>query len=308
MVCNRNWSCIGGELQLISLLGQLSLISSWQWSIESLRGGVPGSVPRLAYGTTSQMSNLLRRVLALVPKQRLERNSASLKGQELTEAQRSLSLFEKAAYPFLSTGLHPTTVKSLGSFPSFPTNAHLKSLWLSRLSKKIPTSTTWSKILGCICCSLWVGSRFSLCARATCKCFLIDDPLLTDLVNKSETARRKKKTTRSMALAMYLWQWGTTSIWNGSYLTSYRYSAIRAGIRKMAQWDRQPVFWGGWRDIEKHAGDYMELSCSLAFRCSLASSRNSSPSQSSHQPLNTRHRWRTDLHALFFYMCFIFWR
>lgn len=53
---------------------------------------------------------------------------------------------------------------------------------------------------------------------------------------------------------------------------------------------QEACFFGGVRDIEKHAGDYMELSRSLAFRCSLASSRNSSPSQSSRQPLNTRHR------------------
>lgn len=80
-----------------------------------------------------------------------------------------------------------------------PGRASRKIMWLSWFSKKIQTSAIWSKILRCICCSFWVGSQLSLCAKAACKCFIIDDPLWTDLVNKSKTARKK---TQSMTLAM----------------------------------------------------------------------------------------------------------
>lgn len=118
LVVNFSTSACGVSCPLFPLANRPQIVFA-KW--------VSGSRSGLAYRTKWHISNLLQQVLSLVPKQCLERNSASLKGQELTEAQSSLYLFEKAAYPFLSTWLLQTTVKSLGSFPSFQAELTIRS-------------------------------------------------------------------------------------------------------------------------------------------------------------------------------------
>lgn len=133
MICNGNWSCIGGELQLISMLGQLPLISSWQWSIDSLLGeggGVQVQVQELDrpmerhQGHQTRFSSFWHRGIQ------------SNAGRGTQHGQKAKGLCAQAASPFLS----PLDDRQVfGLLPIIPTRAHLKTVWLSWLSK-IPTA------------------------------------------------------------------------------------------------------------------------------------------------------------------------
>lgn len=182
--------------------------------------------------------------------------------------------------------------------------------------EKFPLPAISSNISRCICCSLcnWLTAAIPLRQSHLCKCCFIDEPLLTELVHNWWTGRME---TQSITLAVYLWQRARNNLnlkpssfdcFIATWPTDFAaWSVARAGVLKKAQRQGSLGFWGVETLRRTQATTWTSLT-RLAFRCSLASSRSSSPSQSSHQPLRARRKWRTDLHALFFDMCFIFRR
>lgn len=134
--------------------------------------------------------------------------------------------------------------------------------------EKFPLPSISSNISRCICCSLcnWLTVAIPLRQSHLCKCCFIDDPLLTELVHNWWTGRME---TQSITLAVYLWQAGRSNLnlkpssfdcFIATWPTDFAaWSVARAGVLKKAQRQGSLGFWGG-GDIEKHAGDDLDLS------------------------------------------------